>query len=330
MRRKADASGPPLPARPLTAAAQGLLIALLAGCGGIPGTPARVAPATPVPLLAADEGDPLEGLDLPDSDALDVRAAAVWEHLAHRGVVPYDPSAVLRGSDVADFVRYLTWQETRIEGDVHHVVFVTDGRWDPARVDAFVRFFAAMPARTPARAGAPRFHFVPAQQLPQAIDWLFGGQWYGSLESELLAVLAELPADASRAGEATSRVRETFARWGIVVPPNDGALPGLDALVAMLPAPLDPDDPWIPRGILVGAGLLLGDALAAGDPGLAWIGADEGLATVFALSVDGDVSTMLRPIDYALLTWRGTNPAPFTAYAELARRRVDEARRAAR
>lgn len=305
------------------------ITSLLIACGAPQsvGDDTVLLPAQPMRLRVPDGADPLLTAALPPDASLDVAYELAWRAAIDAGDMPFHPADALAGEELAGFVRYFTWQQSLLEGDVHHVAFVVVDEWTPSRIEQFTRFFVGMPARTPVRTGAPRFHIVSRYPVPFAVEYLFGNQWWGSLESELYVTLADAPIDPATAPATAQLVRSVLQNWGLSVPDDRRAVHALDSIRLLLPVP-PPGEQWRPRGTFVALGLLLGDALMAEDSGLAWVAAEQSLATTFAVAVDGDPRLLLRPIDFALEAWGSPNLSPFADYADLANQRVAEAREA--
>lgn len=305
-----------------------LLLALLAACGG-----SRVStrastfllPVEPTRFHVSDRAFQLDSFVAPNDGSLRLVTEALWRHLLDAGLTPFDPAAALAGSEVNGFAQYVTWQERFIDGDVHHVAFVVVDPWTEENTHNFVQFFGAMPAHTPARAGAPYFHIVSRYPVPQAARWLFSNQWYGSLESRLFSELETSEHDVAAVADLASRLRAILADWDLRLSDGEGVFSELDQLLALLPPP-ESETGWRPDGILLSFGVLLGEALRTEHNGVEWTDGSAALATLYALTVDGPETGLLRPLDFALHTWGAANPTPFAAYRELVESRIDELR----
>jgi len=299
-----------------------VILAAFAACG--PPPPVVVDPTLPDRLVTPASEPVLIDVDIDEDDVLEVAVDRVMEVLAIEGYEPFDPRAANRHSGAESFARYLTFQQPQPGPDVHHVVFVTVGPWTVERADRFVRAFYAMPVSVPEDVGVPMFHFVGSHEPPFGVRWLFGGTWYGALESEALDAFAALDPSPDASDEWVAAARDVLARYGVPLLDDGRDLERLDALMTALPSGED-GSTWVPIGTLTILGVLLGDAvIEAREPAdLVWVDAAPTLATLLAIGHVDHPDVVLRPIDFALDAWRGAIAAPFTGYAILVEDRLE-------
>jgi hypothetical protein len=293
----------------------------LAACGGAQRR-SEIAfppgPHSPAELVLPDAATRDLALTVSGS-TVDELVASVVEALDARGITAFVP-ALPEGSDALEgFVRYVSFVENVGDVPVQHTVFVVAGPWTTDLERAFVRAFWPMPARVASGGGRPMFHFVGTDGPTATIAYLFGNAWWGALEAAMLGDLATLPEDADGVAALEARLRARFATFGFEPSPGDGGA-GLAELLTALP-PRE-GDLRPPAGTLVAAGVLLGGELILSDPAIRWVPVDDGAATFFGLSVDGNADVMLRPIDFMLQAWESGVNDPVHGYLELAREHI--------
>ena len=298
---------------------------LVVACGGAqsadPDLVAELAPATPERLYVPDGR--LENLrvDIDEDDSLGERFDATWQRLIELGFEPFDPEMANATSPVADFARYLTFQEQLPGVEVHHVVFILDGEWTTDHVDRFIQTYFVIPANTPDDAGVPYFHFVGADELPFEIEYLFGNNSWGQFESATMAGFAELDASPDNVYMYVERARFFLNDFGLGIPTGDDAVEfdvvgHLDAILNAIPRPEHALD-YRPIGTLVAVAVLFGEEIVRRHPDTHWISADDAMATYFGLEVGSGSGNVLRPIDYVLQAYDVRANNPLQAYVEL-------------
>lgn len=304
----------------------GLLAGVLSACGG--NAPRAdepfVVPVLPPALRASPSAWTLNEPDHPFVGDLPTAVNDVWGELVQAGFEPWDPAEANARGPASDFAHYVTFQEDTSFGVVHHVVFVTAVPWTVDRVDRFLETFYPMPASTPPEAGNPLFHFRGVDPPPFALQYVFGDTWSGWLESALLSSFAEVQARPEQVDAWLSITRRRLAELGIAMDGEDD-LAELDAVLSQLPR--DEVSTYHPIGTLAGLGLLVGEALRAERPELRWVRGEDGMATLFALAVDGAPDTYLRPVDFVIQAYHADLDEPLQAYLELAVRRLDDVAR---
>lgn len=294
----------------------------LAACGGAQSrdaSSARFEPRLPAELTLPETATRELALAA-RGNSLDERVAAVIEDLDQRGIVAFAPGLDDDGGVLDGFARYVAFTEDVEPHNVRHTVFVTFGPWSADRERAFIRTFWPLPSRLASGDPPPMLHWVGDVPPPPTIDYLFGGHWWGALESAMLEALSTLPDDEAGIAALDGQLRATFAHFGMPSVPGDGG-DSLAAIFAAIPKRVDAMRP--PAATLVAAGLLLGHELTLRDPGLRWfVVDDDSTATFYALAVDGDPATVLRPIDFMLQAWEAGVTDPVHGYLELATEHV--------
>jgi len=304
---------------------------LLVACGGSRATDdanahAFDAPRLPYHLELPVRPAALPWIVLPSGSDLNTSFLIVRDALIEAGHAPFIPPVGDATLSARDFSQYLTFQQSSLGPHVHHVVFVTPYVWTIDRIDRFVQTYYPMPAATPIEAGVPYFHFVTTEPLPFALEYLFGNAWWGALESALLYDFARIDADGG--GDRVryaSATRSRLAEFGVPIDADTSSVAVLDAVLAQLPRSTGPST-YRPIATLVGLGILLGETVAARDPRIVWTSAEDAMATLYGMRVEGFTDAYLRPIDYVLQVYHVPAERPLRAYAEIVEARVRQIR----
>ena len=297
---------------------------LLVACGGTQTPDVQLLPpaiATPERYAVPASAQQLADLQLDGIHEMERAFASVRLQLMDHDLTPFDPAAANRGHAASDFAFYMTAQESTLEQDVHHVIFVVPVAWTADRVDRFIQAYYVMPGMTPPEAGVPFFHFVAAEPAPFALAYLFGNAWWGALESLLLADFVDLSPDLDRIDHYRGVAVERFSQFGLGFESPEASLASLEYLLANLPR--DPDSGgYRPIGTLAGIGLLFGEIVRVHFPEMHWADAQPVMATLFAMQSSDSEDVFLRPIDYVLQAWQQAPGTPLADYLQLLRARL--------
>ena len=205
--------------------------------------------------------------------------------------------------------------------EVHHVVFVTVREWNEEFEDRFIQTFCLMPYTTPTSLGTPVFHFV-GNEPSFSVNYVFGNQWWGMLES---AMLVALNLDEITPSEMISRSVTRLRDFGVTAEGENG-IPHLDQLLAALPRDEDEESTYVPAGTLNAIGFAFGALLQEQIGGLEWTDDPATMSISYALHVSDFEDTFLRPIDYVYEAYSANSSQALADYAELANIRISALR----
>lgn len=189
------------------------------------------------------------------------------------------------------------------------LVFVHHGPWPPGVVSAILRDFYSV------RVGdaASMVQIASTDEIPFALDYLYGEGWWGPLEAALYQAFADPALDRSDPEPFVLVATEVLDSFGVSLRGN--RVDVLDALLRELPRPPDLTTTYQPVATLVAIGLILGDHLVDRHAALTWIDGRAIMARYFGITAED--RGVLRPIDYVMQAYHGPSGQTVRGYAAM-------------